>query len=207
LINKIRHGNSIPASENLENYQFGYSDSNDHLYVKNGKDNIVDVMGWKDSQGGGPTDCDFPTSQRIRLDTGKTFFRERIYRICFNGTVVLNNIICYPQKIEVTENGVDQYGNSTGNKGAINITGIIGYGGYTRLQYVSGKKAKVLLPTQYVEYCHEELDTITINPAGFIENGCANYRLYLVGQKHNGSETNNKQSVTYFVYVDFTDGT
>jgi hypothetical protein len=193
---KIRHGNSEPLPGNLCQYQLGFSDLNNHLYIKNGHDEIIDIMGWI-SAGTGK-----------KVDTLQDFFGEIVWRMYFEGVALVSNTsITIPNYNEVKDENNDN----------LYVTNIVNYGGNAIVQYngsTTVNRGKVLMPIGYEEYIAgnstklpvpTNLNTVSLVPIAIVDTS-DKYRLWFVTQTHSGSAVNEPFTFGYRVYVDFTDG-
>jgi hypothetical protein len=190
---KIKHGTTEPVLSNLCEYQLGFCDKTKHLFIRDGEDNIIDIMGWIDANTG------------ERVDTLQDFFGQIVWRIYIEGNYNLDTGITIPQFIEIKENVNNVLSD-------ISVTNIVNYGGNLDIKFTSGQKEQVLMPVGYTEFTLTYLNTVSIIPVGRkVEKAPATqpHKLWLVGQTHKGLSIDGSKGimVNCRMYIDFTDGT
>jgi hypothetical protein len=177
---KIRHGNSVPLPSDLCRYQLGFSDLNNHLYIKNGHDDVIDIMGWI-SAGTGK-----------KVDTLQDFFGEIVWRMYFEGTGVIDStVITYATFYELFEKDVNN------NSIPISIKWLVGHGGFGLFHDTSDN-----FDFQRPFGCYNETDGSRLHStmlSPIIKNG----KLCIEVARHTARVSEN---FSYKVYVDFTDG-
>jgi hypothetical protein len=190
LKTKIKHGNSEPLAGNLDNYQLGFCDKTNHLFIKNGKDEVIDIMGWISAGTG------------TKVDTLQDFFGEIVWRMYFEGNLSFISVsIIHQQQIVLLDK----------NNKTIPIKYLVGQGGFGKFNIYLGKDLKTKLPILngpllypfgiYRENTYDSdniLDSINFWP--FVKNEI----LHLEYARHT---SNVYSEFSYKIYVDFTDGT
>jgi hypothetical protein len=85
---KIKHGESIPSYTDLDHYQLGFNENNNHLYIRNGENTVIDLNNLKESGAGDRYNLRLQFSKsNIPVITGTFPFYHRDNASSTNGNV------------------------------------------------------------------------------------------------------------------------